>query len=781
MQKWNGSLLRKFDDAIDGNASVGTTIVVRNTVGLTLAVIYDVDDTNSVQKNNPFVTDDFGRYSFFAPNGKYTIEFGDGSDSIEIVLVDNIKLQGLEGLTEPSDLAQRHRIKTTVAEIATGIFKNGDRLEVTDRGNAPFIVTLTGAVNGFSVLDAGVGRYAKLDSSSVNIAYLGAIGDGVFDNTNVINFALDNFRDVYCEEGKFFITDTITSAMSVSSIRPDLIHADYVGLKFKGAGSQKTIFIMEPSYSPRHCFLFGNYTEEVPSVIYAAAYLDIGGFSVIMKNASTTIGVRVREGYNSSAKDIRVGVFAENTLTTTTEFIAFSINGGINCSFEQLNFDSHESIDRIGIVGFLCNNSTRLTTGAGSGNGAGLTSSTFKDCYSRLCEYALKDEDTNGCLYTECVLESSTYGAYTTGALSSKFKDCYVENNQYPYYANGTSTQTASGLDIVGGYINYSSPTGAKAGGSITSDGATGLTRAPSPITAINSSLISVQGLQLLGSHTLNRLVDVQGSAGNIRIQAQTQGSSIAVPSSSDKAITNYNIAAGTNYIKLTVAGHGCTIGSIVGVISASVGTAGGLNVSAPLMHVVFVNGVNEIWVVASTDLLKAATSNINLAMTGSLRKYDSDTGKIPKIESPRNTILIDCVTETITFAEYLTAIPTAKNLLLNGVTGAESYECDTWTYVMYAHRFASVAPISSVTNYVDVKFKYPSPTYTSTKVGNTGSDLQGSVTQVIAEIGYLVPPKTKIYAEITSGDLTSGGGSNTRAETVKVYLQRVPNYHESF
>ena len=108
MQKWNGSLLRKFDDVVDGNASVGTTVVVRNTVGNTLAVIYDVDDTNSVQKNNPFVTDDFGRYSFFAPNGKYTIEFGDGSDSIEISLVDNLKLQELDGLIEPSDLDTVH-------------------------------------------------------------------------------------------------------------------------------------------------------------------------------------------------------------------------------------------------------------------------------------------------------------------------------------------------------------------------------------------------------------------------------------------------------------------------------------------------------------------------------------------------------------------------------------------------------------------------------------------------------------------------------------------------
>lgn len=102
MQKWNGTLLRKYDDVVDGNASVGTTVVVRNTVGNTIAVVYDVDDINSVQKNNPFVTDDFGRYSFFAPNGKYTIEFGDGSDNIEIVLVDNVNHQGLSG-RNPAD------------------------------------------------------------------------------------------------------------------------------------------------------------------------------------------------------------------------------------------------------------------------------------------------------------------------------------------------------------------------------------------------------------------------------------------------------------------------------------------------------------------------------------------------------------------------------------------------------------------------------------------------------------------------------------------------------
>jgi hypothetical protein len=132
MQKWNGTLLRKFDDVVDGNASTGTPVVVRNTTGNTIAIVYDVDDINSVQKNNPFVTDDFGRYSFYAPNGKYTIEFGDGSDSIDITLVDNITHGGLLGVnsTGGHDPIYSRNFKT-VANAISGIDATGQTIDMT--------------------------------------------------------------------------------------------------------------------------------------------------------------------------------------------------------------------------------------------------------------------------------------------------------------------------------------------------------------------------------------------------------------------------------------------------------------------------------------------------------------------------------------------------------------------------------------------------------------------------------------------------------------------------
>jgi hypothetical protein len=86
------------------------------------------------------------------------------------------ELQSLLGLTDPSDLAQRHRIKTTVAEIATGVFNDGDLLEVSDRANAPFEMVTGGTADGFGILNAGPGKAAVTDSR--NIEHLGAVEGG---------------------------------------------------------------------------------------------------------------------------------------------------------------------------------------------------------------------------------------------------------------------------------------------------------------------------------------------------------------------------------------------------------------------------------------------------------------------------------------------------------------------------------------------------------------------------------------------------------------------------
>ena len=678
-----------------------------------------------------------------------------------------------------------NRSATMDSIINNPTLKVGHRVVVTDRGGAVFDCVLTSAVtpNTYDIVRSVVSPQLSLVldfSGSLDLKYLGLKADGTSDDTNVVLYALANYRDIEIPEGTVLITDTLFSPLSVSPTRPDILHGERAGLRFRGAGPNRSIFKMMPNNTIRHGMIFGNYTEEVPSTVYQAAYLDIGGFTILLANDKVMRPFKIREGYNSTASNIRVCVIAEDTLTNNTDWRGVSFDGSLGCTYSGIYVDTHESTDRTGLTGMRVGNSTRLTSDAGSGNGSSTTSTTIKNSYMRLCQFALKDEDSNGCGFDGVTLESSQYGAYVTGPLSSTYKMCYVENNDYPYYVDGSSSQTASGLSILGGYINYASATGAKAGGALTTNGVDQYTRDPYPITAINASNISITDVQMLGTYSLNGFVNVQQGLGTIRMQAQNQGSSIAVAASNDKPITNYNIASGTNLIKLSCAGHGAIIGDLVGVLNSSVGKAGGLVVGAPLMHVVFVNGVNELWVIASTDLTNLATGSAGGSMTGDLRRYVSDTFKVPKVDRPRQVTFTDCTQEVLGYSERITAPPTARRLPLNGVAGAEYYICDTWTYVMHSQRFASVAPVAAVVNYTYVQFIYPD-NYSSSPINNLTPDLQGDDIQTTSEIGYLVPPGTKILVELTSSDLTVGGGSNTRTEVVKVYLQRIPNFIESF
>ena len=114
-----------------------------------------------------------------------------------------------EAITAPLKVSQltdseKLRKATTVAEIATGVFKVGDRLEVTDRANGHFNVVI-GVSDSVSKLNAGGGNIAELDISSndsVNILSLGIKADALtinklapianFANTNNVSLHLNN-------------------------------------------------------------------------------------------------------------------------------------------------------------------------------------------------------------------------------------------------------------------------------------------------------------------------------------------------------------------------------------------------------------------------------------------------------------------------------------------------------------------------------------------------------------------------------------------------------------
>jgi len=255
MQKWNGSLLRKFDDAIDGNASVGTSIVVRNTSDNSLAVVYSVDDTNSVQKNNPFVTDDFGRYSFYAPNGKYTIEFGDGSDNIEIVLVDNITHGGLLDLNAIGGHdAIYSRNFDTVADMKAGIDSAGNTINMVQLvgikvfwrgyyaesdggGNWGIVKSGAHTEDGGLIFSLGASLYieANMIGGRVSVKKFGATGDGV----TVDQVAIEN--TIAYVESEPRVSTVYFCPPDVSYVTNAELTILNDGKGFKGEGSKSVI------------------------------------------------------------------------------------------------------------------------------------------------------------------------------------------------------------------------------------------------------------------------------------------------------------------------------------------------------------------------------------------------------------------------------------------------------------------------------------------------------------------------------------------------------------
>jgi hypothetical protein len=89
MQKYEGQLLRKFEDGITGIVAPSTPVVVYDYPALTLATIYSVDNTGSTPiAGSTLLTDTDGKYSFFAEDGEYQLDIDSGTQQLLIQVLD---------------------------------------------------------------------------------------------------------------------------------------------------------------------------------------------------------------------------------------------------------------------------------------------------------------------------------------------------------------------------------------------------------------------------------------------------------------------------------------------------------------------------------------------------------------------------------------------------------------------------------------------------------------------------------------------------------------------
>ena len=121
MEKYNGSLIRKFPGNVSGNAYVGASITVYIAGTSGKAILYAANDVGGAQLDNPLTSDDNGNYSFYATNGRYRLEFGTGQPDLEVLLLDGDLSDAQEAAADAAASAAAAAISADAAEDAAAI------------------------------------------------------------------------------------------------------------------------------------------------------------------------------------------------------------------------------------------------------------------------------------------------------------------------------------------------------------------------------------------------------------------------------------------------------------------------------------------------------------------------------------------------------------------------------------------------------------------------------------------------------------------------------------
>lgn len=146
-------------------------------------------------------------------DGTYTNYIPIGVDAVNAITDDGESVQ--------LKLNKKPYYFDTVADMRNAKLKNGDFAitagfyEVNDGGGAKYKVrkiTNEDIINNMVIIalnDKSNELIAELITNKINIKQIGARGDGVTDDTKIIQYALSNYENVYIPNGEFLITNTL--------------------------------------------------------------------------------------------------------------------------------------------------------------------------------------------------------------------------------------------------------------------------------------------------------------------------------------------------------------------------------------------------------------------------------------------------------------------------------------------------------------------------------------------------------------------------------------------
>lgn len=195
-----------------------------------------------------------------------------------------------------------YRRATTVAEVATGVFKDGDLLSLSDRDNAKFKVVGAGwpdAANGMDILDAGSGKSALYEYvGEVNIVHIGAIRGATTDSETSsphLQRAADLGIPIYAPSGKYRLYQGINITSGGTTIRGDGPLTSF------NCFMSDFLFKFPPS-TGRSVKMFKDF-----SVISSEATMDVGGCVFLFDGSGSGGALAYTSGYHFSGIEIGGG------------------------------------------------------------------------------------------------------------------------------------------------------------------------------------------------------------------------------------------------------------------------------------------------------------------------------------------------------------------------------------------------------------------------------------------------------------------------------------------
>ncbi len=503
-----------------------------------------------------------------------------------------------------------------------------------------------------------VGTTVTLSISATSNTTGGTFVYGTND-TVAIQTAWDNSDDVYHPTGIYLVS-------GVHALAKKHLH---------GAGKRKTYIKHIPQNATAVIWL-GNNTQDNPSIFYVAEGFSLHDMSIEV-DIATKWGLRCRELSYSSISDMYIGVNPTETGVGGGGIIGCLgvcgfFDGIINCKISNVDFLPNEAS-----VSFAAQvrPSAQLDGVAGSGSGAGATSSTFNNCYFHISMYALYAVTTNNITFQQCVFESSIWGPRVQDSFKAQFRDCYYENLVHPFSVTGIDSRNRSLVEIDGGWNQHDSD-----GGYITQGGSPGV-----PFLHVeNCDRVRLTGIQFEAQNMpVLQLVETVGTTQQIELECNPwqmhtarKGASVVILSS---AIATTN---GSSNIVLTWNGHSKTIGTVID-ISGATSPLNNLAINRPYWLVIATTSST----LTLQPLLNTSSYVANATASGlggaaiTIRWYGQDDWCNVVVPS-RGIKFVDCDYETIRFSRTFNTIAEMSSGGDLYYEGQGSYKFDAFTYL---------------------------------------------------------------------------------------------------